>query len=322
MSETPLLACCPICGSKERQILFIRRFLTIDKGHVWCRICDATYDSDTAEIQTLFAAGKADPKQVKSDAEYRRLFVETSDITGARGAVYPKFEWDDNAEMQARISAGIAASLQRFLAVESPRILDLGCGNGFTTRGLARVFGTSAMVGVDPSPKVLELKAEPAIECHQGTLQQAGFLPESFDAVSIIGNLMLHPDPSDTLAEVWRVLRPGGIVVFDVKNIRSATRMVARRIATISPRLARNSLVQRNFVNMRFGLHRQHVAWLCPPDRFELLAIETGPPRLLAHGNRSHYASGVKGLIWRLAALIDRWRDEESWLQVTVRKRG
>lgn len=319
-SDRPALKC-PICGNTARQVHVVPRFAWTNNGHVWCRACGGSYDDNTLAIQQVFATGDIDPSAIKDEGEYRKLFVETSNITGAEGTVYPKFHWDDNAEMQAAIASGIAESIRRHLSVEKPRILDLGCGNGFTTRGLGRIFGNDAVVGVDPSPTVKQLMAEPAIECHQGTLDLIGFPDDSFDAVAIIGNVMLHPDPSQTLAEVARILKPGGVVVFDVKNIRSMTRLVALWLGWMSPRLARHRLLQRNFVNMRFGLHRGHFGWLCKEDQFSLLETSTKPPRLLAFSNKSDYTAGLKGLVWGFADWVDKWRDEQSWLQFCARKK-
>lgn len=311
---------CPVCGDNGRQVAVVTRFAWTDHGHVWCRACGASYDDDTSSIQQVFASGGVDASAITDETEYRKLFVETSNITGEGGTVYPKFRWDDNAEMQAAIASGIAVAIRTNLTVERPRVLDLGCGNGFTTRGLGRVFGNGCVVGVDPSPTVLQLRADPAIECHRGTLDRIGFPDASFDAVAIIGNLMLHPDPPQTMAEVARILKPGGIVVFDVKNIRSLTRQAALWLGSMSPRLARHRLLQRNFANMRFGLHRGHFAWLCSDGQFQLLEAVTKPPRLLAFSNRSEFTGGMKGLVWSLSDRIDRWRDEQSWLQFTARR--
>lgn len=311
---------CPVCGATDRQKHVIPKFVWAEHGHAWCRVCGATYDDNAQVIQGIFAYGSIDPAAITDETTYRTLFVETSDITGGQGTVYPKFLWNNNAKMQASIVQDCANAVSKYLPSGPIRILDLGCGNGFTTRGLGRIFGTASVVGVDPSPTVLQLTADPAIECYQGTLDRIGFADSSFDAVAIIGNLMLHPQPAQTMAAVHRILKPGGIVVFDVKNIRSFTRQVAIRCCSVSSILAKNRLVQRNFVNMRFGLHRDHYRWLCPLENFMLLETRTKPPRLLAYANKSNFTSGLKGKVWGIANRLDRWRDEQSWLQFVARK--
>jgi SAM-dependent methyltransferase len=319
--QTKAMLVCPICNDSGRQVAIISPFAWTGHGHAWCRACGGSYDDNTASIQKVFASGNVDAASITDEAEYRKLFVETSNITGEGGTVYPRFQWDNNAEMQAAIATQSADAIRKNLNTETPRVLDLGCGNGFTTRGLGRLFGNDAVVGVDPSPTILQLRAEPAIECYQGTLDKIGFPDASFDAVAIIGNLMLHPNPPQTMAEVARILKPGGVVVFDVKNIRSLTRLAALWLASVSPRLARHRLIQRNFVNMRFGLHRGHFGWLCQDDQYVLLETVTKPPRLLAFSNRSEFTGGLKGLVWGLADRLDLWRDEQSWLQFTARRK-
>lgn len=107
----------------------------------------------------------------------------------------------------------------------SARVLEVGCGTGAMLRALVRSggFGGSA-VGVDQSPAFVEAAGRFAaaegvadrLQFAVGDAHQMAFSDASFDAV-IVNTVMSHvSDPDRVLAEVARVLRPGGkVVIFD-----------------------------------------------------------------------------------------------------------
>jgi SAM-dependent methyltransferase len=96
-------------------------------------------------------------------------------------------------------------------------LLDLGCGR-CELLWAAREANWKA-VGVDPSPAHLEWACNNlGIEGRLGTIEEAGFPNEHFDAI-VMGGVIEHLyDPYATLSEVWRVLKPGGIFYFDAPN--------------------------------------------------------------------------------------------------------
>jgi len=96
------------------------------------------------------------------------------------------------------------------------RILDVGCGRGVTLKALAdqgyEAHGfevhADAMRGIDPR-----------IHTHiADSLQQADFPAESFDEVLIWHVLEHIPNPRQTLSEIHRILRPGGVLIVAVPN--------------------------------------------------------------------------------------------------------
>ena len=97
-------------------------------------------------------------------------------------------------------------------AAHGCRLLDLACGTGDLTIA-ASCRGASA-VGLDITARMLELaRRKPdavAIPFVLGDMTSLPFAPDAFDAVTTGYGLRNVPDLPRALAEVWRVLRPGG----------------------------------------------------------------------------------------------------------------
>jgi SAM-dependent methyltransferase len=109
------------------------------------------------------------------------------------------------------------------LDVRGLAILDLGCGYGGKTIEFARQLGARHVVGVEPHERMVELCVQYAASlsetrCEFRRCGQVSIPAEdhAFDAV-VSHDVMEHVhDPRATLAEMRRVLRPGGVayVVF------------------------------------------------------------------------------------------------------------
>lgn len=91
------------------------------------------------------------------------------------------------------------------------RLLDLGCGIGHSFDLLA----PRETVGVDNEPSVL---AGQARETHAADMRELPFSPASFESVLSVQSIEHVPDPERVVAEVDRVLEPGGTAVFVTPN--------------------------------------------------------------------------------------------------------
>ena len=110
------------------------------------------------------------------------------------------------------------------LGVQSgDRVLDVGCGPGFgSAELLAEVGATGTVVGIDTSAAML---AAAARRCeglgnaafYPGSATQLPLEDRSFDRALCVQVLEFVPEVPAALAELYRVLRPGGrAVVWDV----------------------------------------------------------------------------------------------------------
>jgi SAM-dependent methyltransferase len=94
-------------------------------------------------------------------------------------------------------------------------VLDVACGPGNISRRLLKWIGTPGLVvGVDASPTMLARAVQdtdaPNAAYIRADAQRLPFADESFDAVCCYAALYLMDDPFTAVAEMVRVLAPGG----------------------------------------------------------------------------------------------------------------
>lgn len=99
-------------------------------------------------------------------------------------------------------------ALAEMIALPPGRLLDVGCGRGELASAFARRGWNAA--GVDPSADAVRVARSLGIDAHEGTLDDVGWPPESFDAVVLHHSLEHVPDPVATLRRAGELLRPGG----------------------------------------------------------------------------------------------------------------
>jgi arsenite methyltransferase len=142
-----------------------------------------------------------------------------------------QFAFDEQAgikQLEAVYRIGDAVRRRRLVraalgATPGERILDVGCGPGFYGAELLDEVGPDGkVVGLDSSPQMLAVAAR-RCEGHANVEfleAEATSLPvedAAFDAAVCVQVLEYVPDVSAALAELHRVLRPGGrVVVWDV----------------------------------------------------------------------------------------------------------
>lgn len=93
--------------------------------------------------------------------------------------------------------------------------LDIGCGNGYAVRWAAEHVGPSGKAtGVDLSPEMIALCQQQAlhpVEQYQvANVEALPFDENTFDRILSVESIYYYPDIPKALAEVYRVLKPGG----------------------------------------------------------------------------------------------------------------
>lgn len=98
-------------------------------------------------------------------------------------------------------------------------VLDIACGTGVLARHALSVVGPQGrVVGVDPAPGMLAAAAEvePGFEWIAGSAEDLPLKDAQFDRVVSQFGMMFFSDRAKAIAEMHRVLRPGGTVAVAV----------------------------------------------------------------------------------------------------------
>jgi SAM-dependent methyltransferase len=106
------------------------------------------------------------------------------------------------------------------------RLLDVGCSSGALLLSAKR-DGIKAE-GVEPAVKAAESARAAGLAVFSGTLQDAGYPAERFQAVTMMEVIEHLPRPVDVVREIWNVLAPGGILAIGTGNADSWTVSVMR----------------------------------------------------------------------------------------------
>jgi SAM-dependent methyltransferase len=127
-----------------------------------------------------------------------------------------------SAEMGAAVTAAIVeeAHVAARPSSEGMRVLDVACGSGEPSISIAALLkGTGQVVGVDMAGAPLEVARERArkrgldnVEYLQADVHALPFADASFDRVTSRLGVMFFGDLAKALAELRRVLKPGGRV--------------------------------------------------------------------------------------------------------------
>ena len=146
-----------------------------------------------------------------------------------------KIRFEDGASyerMMGTWSRLVGVEFIRWLTPRSGlRWIDVGCGNGAFTELLVESCAPAEVHGIDPSEGQLAFaRRRPAArvaEFHQGHAMELPFPDNRFDAAVMALAIFYVPDPAKGVAEMTRVVTPGGTVaayVWDMAKRRLAER--------------------------------------------------------------------------------------------------
>ncbi len=113
--------------------------------------------------------------------------------------------------------------IQDYANLQDKRIVDVGCGGGILTEGLAK-HGADAL-GIDLSEDLIDIAdlhgLESGIKAHYKKISAEALAeqePESFDHVTCMEMLEHVPDPASIISACAKMVKPGGMVFFSTLN--------------------------------------------------------------------------------------------------------
>jgi len=222
--------------------------------------------------EDMVGAARWDPQTLERDAARHASFLE-------------------EAAKSPQIRTQVEASERLMKLTAGMSVLDVGCGTGVVLPGIARAVSPGGrVVGVDLSASLLEIAHKrmadegvaDVVELVIGDATALDLPDDSFDVARTERVLMHLDDPDLGLAEMARVVRPGGLVValepafslcrFDGSDDPEAIEILWRQLVTgtrqpdagfeLYRRMADVGLVERTLVPIVFI-----------PTRFEELAV-------------------------------------------------
>jgi len=137
-------------------------------------------------------------------------------------------------------------------------VLELACGTGVLTRAILKSLPRdSRLVATDLNPPMLEharrrLGADPRLEWQVADAMKLPFPDASFDRIVCQFGVMFFPDKPAALAEARRVLKPGGMLAFNVWDSVERNRYVEVSDAVVGSFFPSNP---PPFFQVPFGYH-------------------------------------------------------------------
>ena len=192
---------------------------------------------------------------------------EPSDVRRVYAWQAPRYD----RRWKGYLEASLSPTLGALVLPPSARALDVGCGTGVLLERI-RERGVEGW-GVDLSPEMLGVAAERLGGGARLVRADAGALPfpdACFDAVASSSALHHWPDPTRTVAEMLRVLRPGGqMVLTDWDAAHLATRLRSAVLRWFDPshhrsyteREARGMMERVGLTGVRGHRHRHGLGW-------------------------------------------------------------
>jgi SAM-dependent methyltransferase len=144
-----------------------------------------------------------DTAALRRTAELQRLYRHSPDAVRAR--------FGGREEAARRYYAPYVGFVSQLTPhAHRGRLLDIGCGAGWSTSLLARM-GFDA-VGIDTNATAFEAPSARRVHLCEASALDLPFADAAFDVVSAFQTLEHVPDPARALAEMVRVCKPGGLI--------------------------------------------------------------------------------------------------------------
>ena len=120
----------------------------------------------------------------------------------------------------SRYVAGEVSHLLSLLPEGAKRVLDIGCGNGMVLEAISRQAPLE-LWGVEINSAAAAAAKAKGFHVNCGTLKDAGLPEGEFDLIRL-GHVLEHfPSPRTEVRQIWKLLKPGGVILGETPNTGS-----------------------------------------------------------------------------------------------------
>jgi ubiquinone/menaquinone biosynthesis C-methylase UbiE len=178
---------CPVCGPASRTLVGECHDLPV----VRCDVCCLMF---VGECSTVDA----------TEEFFRTEHVDAEETTQLHYVSYRS----DSLQREAAV-------VQR-LVPDGGRLLDVGTASGYFLKEFQNAAGWE-VEGVEPSAVSTNFARDHfGLNVHQGYLSEQNYAAETFEVVTSLDAFNCHRTPNEDLAEIFRVLKPGGVFALEV----------------------------------------------------------------------------------------------------------
>ena len=233
------LKVCPLCGGDEKESFAQKG----DRQILRCKSCGLAYVDAQPGPDDLYVL-------------YNERYFESEEFRGNTCIGY--YAYVDERPLLLEHFGKKLNFIKNFK--KKGRILDIGCGHGFFLEVAEK--GRFEAKGVDVSSYAVEYAKKHGLDASLGALSEAKFPDSSFDVVTIFETIEHFPNPLTELKEVFRILKPDGLVLITTPNENGYLRKFMRKnlftyrhqehLYFFSPKTMRNLLQRVGFEKIEF----------------------------------------------------------------------
>jgi len=293
---------CPLCPDAADNVYWLHRDIEDyeygverDSGYVECRVCGLVQQwprVSASELPALY------PEDYQAHTKPRK------------GPFHL---------LKAYLVRRAARKILSASAEASPRILEVGCGNGSLLECVLEMNPTASATGVDI--KDLGLSTHPKIRFVEGQLEDASFDGATFDVI-YCSNLIEHVrDPLEFLRRIAALLAPGGRVIIETPDHLSIDRYVFGRRWGGYHYPRHTFLFDHHNIRHALALTGLEVERLHGAFAYWAISINNCMFRESARRGRGLWFAGLTAAFLPLDALFNLWRPHGS-MTVVARTRG
>ncbi len=187
---------CPLCGKEKSKYLWSKD----NADYVQCVFCNLVYENPRLTSEEL--------KNYYS----QECYFHGNNISNTSGYT------DYFSQSNLNINVEYFSILQQHIGrKEQISYLDIGCGPGTLVK-LASENNWNA-IGIEISKWAVNYAKHNGINVIENNLIDSKFPDEYFDLVSMFDVLEHLPNPTSCVGEIYRILKPCGIVVTETPNV-------------------------------------------------------------------------------------------------------